>query len=131
MGEPFAQPQTHGFTELAPEEASQRPELTVVDARRPDELLGELGHIPGALHLPLELLLHQGPPAHLPADLPLLLVCRSGARSARAAMMLGAWGFSNLHNLTGGMIAWNGALLPVSRRRDDVAPRLDAAAAQR
>ncbi|MBA2321348.1 MAG: rhodanese-like domain-containing protein, partial [Deltaproteobacteria bacterium] len=45
----------------------------------------------------------------------LLLICRSGGRSAQAAQALGAMGFATVYNLTGGMMAWNDAQLPVSR----------------
>jgi sulfur-carrier protein adenylyltransferase/sulfurtransferase len=124
MSEAIAQPQSVGFLELAPREAAQRTDLTVVDVRGANELTGELGHIPGAQHLPLDHLIAFGPPSHWDADTPLLLVCRSGARSARAAMQLATAGFTGLHNLAGGMIAWHGARLPVTRER----PRLRAAA---
>jgi len=36
------------------------------------------------------------------------LICRSGARSMQAAMVLESMGFEHLYNLKGGMMAWNG-----------------------
>jgi rhodanese-related sulfurtransferase len=36
----------------------------------------------------------------------LVMVCRSGARSAQACMFLQQQGFSNVYNLRGGMIGW-------------------------
>ncbi|HEX9844606.1 MAG TPA: rhodanese-like domain-containing protein [bacterium] len=115
MSEAIAQ--NFGFSELLPREAAQRPDLIAVDVRQPEELSGPLGHIPGATHIPLDRLLSAGAPADWERDAPLLLVCRSGARSTHAAMQLAQWGFTRLHNLTGGMIAWNGARLPVARQR--------------
>lgn len=115
MSEAIAEPQRYGFSELLPREAAPRTDLIAVDVRQPEELLGELGHIPGAVHIPLDILLTAGPPSDWPMETPLLLVCRSGARSARAAMELAGRGFNTLYNLTGGMLAWNGAGLPVSR----------------
>ena len=44
-----------------------------------------------------------------------VLVCRSGGRSARAAVALAGRGFRNLSNLRGGMLAWNAVRLPVER----------------
>jgi rhodanese-related sulfurtransferase len=43
----------------------------------------------------------------------LLMVCRSGARSGRAAAALLGMGFTDVTNLTGGMLAWDAAGLPV------------------
>ena len=90
------------------------PELTVVDVREPAELTGALGHIPGAVNVPLGTLLTTTLGWDRAA--PLLLVCRSGGRSARGARALGEEGFSALFNLAGGMLAWDANGLP--RQRD-------------
>jgi rhodanese-related sulfurtransferase len=89
--------------------------FTIVDVRQPDELLGELGYIRGSHNVPLHDVLEAELPATIERDRPLLVVCRSGARSARAADALAARGFSRVHNLSGGMIAWNASGLPTSR----------------
>ena len=39
-------------------------------------------------------------------DKPVIIHCRSGARSAAAIMQLEAQGFSKLYNLKGGIVAW-------------------------
>jgi rhodanese-related sulfurtransferase len=85
----------------------------VIDVREPHEFVGELGHLPGALLVPI---------GTLPAsarewrkDEPVLMVCRSGARSARAAEILVEEGFESVLNLEGGMIAVNAKKLPVER----------------
>ena len=68
------------------------------------------GHAPKARHIPLSRL-----PARL-RDLPpnrtVVTVCRSGARSARAAALLAREG-RDVVNLSGGMRAWARAGLPV------------------
>jgi len=46
---------------------------------------------------------------------PIVVVCRSGARSANACAMLGKQGFSEVYNLAGGMIAWQKGKLPVEK----------------
>lgn len=104
------------FTQMTPQEAAERNDLTVVDVRQKDELKGDLGHIPGAHHIPLQRLVSAGPPSKWATDTPLLLVCRSGARSATAASRLAQLGYTELYNLRGGMAAWNRAGLPTSRK---------------
>ncbi len=39
-------------------------------------------------------------------DKPVIIHCRSGARSAAAVMQLEAQGFTQLYNLKGGIVAW-------------------------
>jgi rhodanese-related sulfurtransferase len=66
----------------------------------------ELGHIPGALLLPLELL--HSAPAILPDDgRPVVVVCEHGSRSRRAAALLAEAGIEAC-NMTGGMSRWTG-----------------------
>ncbi len=103
------------ITEVSPEEASSRSDLSIVDVRQPDEWTGDLGHIKGSQLYPLDALMVQPPPG-VSFDAPVLLVCRSGARSMMAAKTLAKQGFTQVHNLSGGMMAWNQAGLPVGRK---------------
>jgi rhodanese-related sulfurtransferase len=48
----------------------------------------------------------------VPRDRPLMLLCRSGARSGRATLFLLQQGFLDVRNVAGGMIAWQAAGLP-------------------
>jgi rhodanese-related sulfurtransferase len=98
------------------------PELTVVDVREPHELSGELGHIPVAVNVPLGGLIRAASAWDRAA--PLLLVCRSGARSSRGAQALGDLGFTALFNLAGGMLAWDANGLPRARDPQDTTQRL-------
>jgi len=43
------------------------------------------------------------------------VICRSGGRSARASDQMRAAGFKNVVNVTGGMLAWQAANLPVKK----------------
>ena len=86
---------------------------TVVDVREADELTGELGRIAQAKHVPLATV--EAAAAAWPRGDRLLLVCRSGGRSGRAAAALEAMGFADVTNLTGGMLAWSASGLPVVR----------------
>jgi rhodanese-related sulfurtransferase len=73
----------------------------LVDVREADEY--EQGHIPSAQLVPLSELTERVD--ELPEAPPLLLVCRSGARSMRAAEYLAGLGFEAV-NVAGGTLAW-------------------------
>lgn len=72
------------------------------------------GHAPAARHVPLSQLAHRM--RELPVGRPIVTVCRSGARSARAAALLAREG-RDVSNLAGGMHAWARAGLPVVARK--------------
>ena len=84
--------------------------VKLIDVREPHEYTGELGHIPEAELVPLATV----PTAATAWDknAPIVCICRSGARSGRAAEALVAQGFADVTNMTGGMIAWNAEGLP-------------------
>jgi sulfur dioxygenase len=88
-------------------------DVQVVDVREPDEFTGPLGHIPGARLIPLAQLPRQT--ESLREDRPIVTVCRSGGRSAQAVVLLEKAGFTQVANLTGGMLSWHGQQLPVAR----------------
>ena len=50
----------------------------------------------------------------LPRDREILLMCRTGGRSANATQFLAANGFENVTNVSGGVMAWYNAGLPTS-----------------
>jgi uncharacterized membrane protein YdjX (TVP38/TMEM64 family)/rhodanese-related sulfurtransferase len=76
----------------------------VVDVREPNEFHGPLGHIEGAINVPLAQLAAAW--QHLHARAPLILVCRTDRRSATAAGILHAKGVESVQVLRGGMEAW-------------------------
>jgi glyoxylase-like metal-dependent hydrolase (beta-lactamase superfamily II)/rhodanese-related sulfurtransferase len=85
----------------------------VIDVREPDEYTGPLGHIETAELVPLATLEQAAAPWDM--ALPLVLVCRSGGRSAKAALALRALGFTKIASMRGGMTRWNEGHLPVAR----------------
>ena len=102
--------------DLTPAEAQPRlGAARFIDVREGNELVGELGHIAGIEHVPLGTLPDAA--ASWVRDTPIVLVCRSGNRSGKAARMLMDVGFQDVFNLGGGMLAWNAAGLPVTRER--------------
>lgn len=82
--------------------------LRVIDVREMHEIA--TGKMHAAVPLPLGTLpakVHE-----LPKHEKLVLVCRSGARSAHACQFLQQQGFSNVYNLRGGMMGWVGSGYP-------------------
>jgi rhodanese-related sulfurtransferase len=87
--------------------------LYILDVRSAQEFRGD-GHIAGANLIPLaELTSHL---KKIPTDRLVVTVCRSGARSGSAHAQLQNAGFTNVKNLSGGMMAWQSAGLPVVRK---------------
>ncbi len=82
-----------------------RESFRLIDIRSHMEVMQ--GKIPGAEHIPMNEL-----PAviqDLATSQPVVLYCRSGARSAQACMYLNSQGLENVVNLRGGIIAWSQA----------------------
>jgi len=87
----------------------RRSEITLLDVREPWEW--QAGHIDGSVHIPLMQLPVRF--KELPADRPIVTVCRTGARSDDAAEFLRRSGFE-AHNLDGGVADWSALGLPFS-----------------
>ncbi|WP_034358183.1 rhodanese-like domain-containing protein [Deinococcus phoenicis] len=80
----------------------------LVDVREPNEY--EEIHAQGAILLPLSEF--EARYAELPKGRELVMICRSGARSARAGQYLLDNGYTRVVNLEGGTLAWADAGLP-------------------
>lgn len=98
--------------DIEPLEADRRVRsgAVLLDVREPDEW--EAGHAAPAQHLPLGQVDQVGSVVPAGADTTVVIVCRSGARSLRAAQALAAAGYQAV-NLQGGMRAWAAAGLAV------------------
>jgi rhodanese-related sulfurtransferase len=83
-------------------------DVVLVDVREPDEWAA--GHAPGALHIPLREVGARY--EEIPRDRDVYLICRSGARSARAAQALAGAGWTAL-NVADGMHGWQAAGRPM------------------
>ena len=77
--------------------------VAVIDVREPDEFAA--GHIEGARLIPLGTLADHL--SQLPKDMPLVVYCRSGHRSAKAVAFLLAHGFGRAVSLDGGYLAYS------------------------
>lgn len=100
----------NGSPELSAEwVAAHRDRITLVDVREPHELTGPLGAIADVTNVPLGEALSGALDA--PRDRPLVLVCRSGRRSGRAARALEERDGGPVASIEGGMLAWNAQVL--------------------
>lgn len=111
-----AQPEAAAFTwiDVRSLEARLDPKgaVRLIDVRGADEFAGPLGHIAGAVNIPLGELANRVSEV---APGPVHLICRTDRRSASAAAMLKNAGFAELHVVRGGMQEWNRLGLPVGR----------------
>ncbi len=90
--------------------------VQVVDVREPAEFDGSLGHIAGVKLVPLGSLLERV--GELSKQEPIVVVCRSGARSAQATVLLRNKGLTRVANLAGGMLRWRAQRFPVDGGTD-------------
>ena len=107
----FGQVKEIDAPELSAWVADESHSLRVIDVREMPEIMQ--GTMPGAEPLPLAAL-----PLHLDkfkSDEKLVIICRSGARSAQACMFFQQRGYDNVYNLRGGMISWAHNSLPIVR----------------
>ena len=85
----------------------------VLDVREESE--SRLGHILNATLIPLGKLKERIGELEKYREQPIVVICRSGNRSVPACSMLGKSGFNQAYNLTGGIIAWQKANLPLEK----------------
>jgi rhodanese-related sulfurtransferase len=85
------------------------PGVILIDVREQWEY--DEAHIPGITLIPLAELparIHE-----IPTDREVIVTCRTGNRSGQAVSFLMEQGFDNVHNMEGGIVAWEAAGLPV------------------
>lgn len=89
-------------------------ETVVLDVREPKELKD--GKIKNSRHISLGDLPKRLSELESHKENPILVYCRSGNRSGHACSTLTKAGFSNVNNLSGGIMAWESASLPVIKK---------------
>ena len=92
-----------------------REDALVVDVRETGEYAA--GHLLNARHIPLGELDKRLGELEKFKDKPIILNCQSGSRSASACGTLQKAGFTRVHNLEGGIAAWEQAGMPISRKK--------------
>lgn len=96
----------------------------LIDVREPAEF--ETGHIASAVNIPRGVLEFQvdahpavanvSDPALSHKEQPIVVYCRTGGRSALAALNLQRMGFTDVRSLAGGITEWTNAGLPLTQR---------------
>lgn len=105
-----------GFKEVTPAQAVQlmnRDNAVVFDVREDQEYRS--GHIVGAVNVPVGLLESRVNELNVDREKPILVYCRTGQRAASAGASLGKMGYSKLFKLSGGVLAWQSANLPLEK----------------
>lgn len=87
----------------------------VLDVRTMEEYTGELGHIDGALLIPVQELKERVGEIEKYKDKKVLVVCHSGVRSRKASDLLLQKGFKKVYNIADGMVGWDSQKYPVKR----------------
>jgi glyoxylase-like metal-dependent hydrolase (beta-lactamase superfamily II)/rhodanese-related sulfurtransferase len=101
-----------GLWEIQPQALEDLPTPPqIVDVREADEFNGPLGHLALARPIPMDALMSRL--EELDRERPVVAVCRSGTRSAQAALLLSKAGFKQVANLAGGMLRWRASGYPV------------------
>ncbi len=105
-----------GIKQIGPAETTRlinHEKAIVVDVREDKEFA--TGHIINSLHIPMSKVQERLTELEKHKSSPIIVSCRSGARSNSICGLLRKNGFENVSNLKGGLIAWQNANMPVSK----------------
>ncbi len=86
------------------ERAAGTRDFVLIDVREPNEY--EINHIPGSVLIPKGEFLNGSAIGDLAADVPVVLHCKSGVRSAEVLAVLKGAGFTDAVHVGGGVVAW-------------------------
>ena len=102
---PAAATVTHVDAIAASQLLSSNPDIVVLDVRTPAEHAE--GHLPGkVVNVDFKAENFKEEAAKLDRDTPYLVHCRSGGRSGASLEVLEELGFTKIHHLDGGVMAW-------------------------
>lgn len=107
----------HGVPQLGPHAATQvmnSEDTLVLDVREDAEY--KQGHLANAVHIPLGQLTQRVKELEKYRGRNVVAYCRTGNRSNTAASLLRRQGFGAVFNLAGGIVAWQNANLPVTKK---------------
>jgi rhodanese-related sulfurtransferase len=100
---------------LAATELINRQDAAVIDVRPAADFAK--GHIINAVNVPMNGFKNQMAVLSKYKGRPIVISCRSGSQSSAACHILRKAGFEEVFNLKGGVMAWENANLPLTRKR--------------
>ena len=109
-------PAIKGYKLITPALATQMinaEDALILDIRQDNEYVG--GHIVNSKHIPLSFLKDRLSELEKHKSKPVIAVCRTGHRSSHACSVLKKAGFESVYNLSGGVLAWESANLPLTK----------------
>jgi rhodanese-related sulfurtransferase len=108
---------TRGFREVSPTETVQlinHENALLLDVRESNELAS--GTIAGSRHIAMSALKQRMGELAEFVERPVVIVCKTGARSLQACETLRKANFTNVACLKGGIEAWRNASLPIKKK---------------
>ncbi|MDH5370004.1 MAG: rhodanese-like domain-containing protein [Gammaproteobacteria bacterium] len=106
-----------GYTSISPAESTRminHDDALILDVRENNEYSD--GHIINSLHIPLSTLKTRMSELEKHKTKNIIVACRSGHRSSQACANLKKGGFEHVFNLSGGIMAWGNASLPLVKK---------------
>lgn len=106
-----------GLKKLSPMDATQlinREDAVVVDVRTDGEF--NQGHIVNAVNIPKKSIEEQLTKLNKYRNRPIIMACRTGQVASGVGSTLRKNGFEQVYNLAGGLVAWEGANLPLVKK---------------
>jgi len=106
-----------GYNPVTPAQATQlinHDDAVIVDVREDKEFV--TGHIVNSIHIPQSGISKRLSELEKYKQKPVIVSCRSGSRSAHVCGILKKNGFDKIHNLSGGIMAWQSASLPITKQ---------------
>lgn len=108
---------SRGLKKLSPMDATQlinHEDAVVLDVRSDGEF--KQGHIINAVNIPQKALEEQLSKLEKYRDRPIITACRNGQIALGVGNRLRKQGFEKVYNLAGGLMAWEGANLPLVKK---------------
>ena len=105
-----------GYKPASPADATMlinREDAVFVDVRTEKEF--QQGHVVNAINIPQSSLPSRIKELEKYKDKPIIVGCKSGNRSGAACSLLKKQGFEHIYNLSGGLLAWQAANLPITK----------------
>ena len=113
----FFQGSPRGVRKLSPSDATRlinHEDAVIIDVRSDGEF--RQGHIVNALNIPESQLAERLGKLNKYRARPIITTCRTGQISVKAGGKLVADGFEKVYTLNGGILAWEGASLPLTKK---------------